>query len=792
MTATLIVPTAFAMAHIPLRRVTVEVSHLDNIALQKLGNVGFNFELQAENLVQGTIPETKLNELISLQFVLNYRFAEPLLQYALTNEAVNYTRANMAHSFGLTGKGVKVAVIDAGFEPSAITFTQNVKEMRSFRVDGNIRGSNPQHGVAVAEILVGMAPDVELYLYNAETEVEFLNAVESAVQKKVRIISTSVGFLNLGPYDGTSRPSKAMDRARAVGILPVVAAGNAGMSHWSGEFKDDTRNNLHEFSGLNERNAVELNRGDTIDIKLSWDDWPFTAQDYDLLLTDSQSRIIAFSNNVQSGSQPPTESIRFTASASGTYYIEIRKVRATRDVNFELFVAPDSIQYFVPEGSIVHVGDARGAVTVGATSMDDAIRPYSSRGPTKDGRIKPDLVAPDNLTTSVFRSPFRGTSPSAPVVSGLAALLLSANPSLTADELQTLLERTAIDLGMLSKDSVYGAGRVMVKFPYINSSPKVFSVVVDGIIYQSSELPKAFVWPLGSEHTLSILSQGIESGFSRYRFRGWSDGQTQTTRRIIYDASQESISALFSAQYFLAIGSTFGKPSGEGWHDESSTAKISIPAVIDHGNGTRRVFVGWEGDIISKSANEAILIDSPKNITAIWETQFFVNVKANGGDVEGAGWYDKGNIAVLSAKPIDRTSNTTREIFAGWSGDVNDKASQVSIIVLKPINAEALWKTQHYLKVVSDRGNPKGEGWYDKGEVARFSIETQLGLLTFQVFDGWEGGSDARTADATIVMDSPKVVVAKWRTDYTLISMLVVVSAVITIVFFIGKSRAPR
>ena len=775
-----------------LRRITLEVKP-NGYSLNKLQEIGFKFELQSDNLIQGTIPETKLSELASLPFVLGYTFAEPAVQYALTNEAVNYTRANIAHSFGLAGKGIKVAVIDIGFEPSLIQFTQNVKEMRSFRFDGNIRAENPQHGVAVAEVLVGIAPDVELYLYNAETGTEFVNAVDFAIQRNVNIISTSVGFLNLGPYDGSSRPSRAMDKARSMGILPIAAAGNSGESHWAGKFKDDDRNNLHEFSGQDERNAVELMRGEPVDIKLSWDEWPFTAQDYDLLLTDSQGRIVAISANAQSGSQPPTESLKFTPSSSGTYYIEIRKTKASRDVNFDLFVAPNFIQYFVPEGSIVHVGDARGAITVGAISMpDDLIRPYSSRGPTKDGRIKPDLVAPDALTTSAFRSPFRGTSPSAPVVAGLAALLLSGNPTLAPDELQMLLERTAVDLGIRGKDGVYGSGRVNIKFPYLNSVPKVSSILVDGISYGPSELPKAFVWQFGSEHVFTIQSQNIDDGPRRYRFNGWSDGSSQPQRRITYDGSQEAISALFSGQYFLTIESPFGRPSGGGWYDGGSRAHFSVPAVVDHGNGTRRVFAGWEGDFMSKTANETLLVDGPKKIAAVWGTQFFVNIKTNGGDVEGGGWHDKGIIVILNARSSEKASNASRDVFIGWSGDVNDKASEVSVPVTKPIFAEASWKTQHYLKVVSSIGNPEGEGWHDQGAVVQFSIESRIGLLGEQVFDGWEGDSSARTPAASIVMDLPKIVTARWRADYSNIIIAVASVAAVLAIAFILRGRTKR
>ncbi|MHA2065931.1 MAG: fibronectin type III domain-containing protein, partial [Candidatus Thorarchaeota archaeon] len=88
----------------------------------------------------------------------------------------------------------------------------------------------------------------------------------------------------------------------------------------------------------------------------------------------------------------------------------------------------------------------------------DAIEPFSSLGPTNDGRVKPDLVAPDGVTNSIYGS-FYGTSSSAPHAAGAAACILQENPS-SPDEIKDLLERNCIELGALRKDNTYGSGRI--------------------------------------------------------------------------------------------------------------------------------------------------------------------------------------------------------------------------------------------------------------------------------------------------------------------------------------------
>lgn len=110
------------------------------------------------------------------------------------------------------------------------------------------------------------------------------------------------------------------------------------------------------------------------------------------------------------------------------------------------------------------------AITVG--SMADpgrggyALSPFSSRGPTADDRLKPDLCAPGEgisaarfgTTTGYQRS--SGTSMSAPFVAGVAALMLNANPALAPGEVKETLTRTAIDFGVPGPDPEYGHGRL--------------------------------------------------------------------------------------------------------------------------------------------------------------------------------------------------------------------------------------------------------------------------------------------------------------------------------------------
>lgn len=91
-----------------------------------------------------------------------------------------------------------------------------------------------------------------------------------------------------------------------------------------------------------------------------------------------------------------------------------------------------------------------GAVSDGGTAnpYDDTIASFSSGGPTLDGRIKPELMAPGVSITSSYIGPFTstlsGTSMATPHVGGAMAVLLQQDGSLSPADLKMRLTSTAL------------------------------------------------------------------------------------------------------------------------------------------------------------------------------------------------------------------------------------------------------------------------------------------------------------------------------------------------------------
>ncbi len=110
--------------------------------------------------------------------------------------------------------------------------------------------------------------------------------------------------------------------------------------------------------------------------------------------------------------------------------------------------------------------DGDSVLAVGAVHSDGRIATFSSRGPTADGRLKPDVVAPGvgiqcaavpggEEVGGAYTS-ISGTSAAAPLAAGVAALVLAAHPDLTPMQVREALIRTADRAA--DPDTLYGYG----------------------------------------------------------------------------------------------------------------------------------------------------------------------------------------------------------------------------------------------------------------------------------------------------------------------------------------------
>jgi len=440
-----------------------------------LVSYGVKIEARSRHLIRARVPVSILEEVAEKVSGVSYvRLPYKPLPLAVTSEGVSLIDASVYTSAGYEGQSTRVAIIDLGFIGLAAAQANGDLPPTVITKDytgGGIE-SGTVHGTAVAEIVYDVAPQVQLYLINIGDEVDLENAKDYCISEGVDIINHSVGWVNTNFTDGAGVICGITDNARANGILWVNAAGNSAKMHCQGSFTDTDGDDWHEFTSGDETNDIQLTSLAYIYVFLTWNSWPITDQDYDLYLFDDVLNLVAWSDDWQTGTQEPTEAIYYIAPA-GTYKIAVAKYSATGDQKVKIFTFYQDLEYQTAAHSLMAPADATGVMT--AAAIDQANwttgpqESFSSQGPTNDGRTKPDISAPDGVSSFTYGTTgFFGTSASSPHVAGAAALVLSAMPGLSPNELQSYLEGWAVDMGDAGKDSIYGSGRLRLRLVAAN------------------------------------------------------------------------------------------------------------------------------------------------------------------------------------------------------------------------------------------------------------------------------------------------------------------------------------
>ena len=451
----------------------------ESIDFGALSNLGVRIVAQSRHLVAVSAPISALERLThvaGVQFVRLPIAPRPLV----VSEGVARVKASVYSRSGFTGRGVKIGVIDIGFV--GVPSLQNRGELpqvfyRDFSGEGIFeRGGLSEdamvHGSACAEIVHDIAPDAEIHLYKVGNFVDLENAKDAAIQEGLDIVTVSLGWdFARGFGDGTGSACEIVDDAFQNNVLWVNAAGNEALRKISAQLTDPDDDGFHNFDGDDEIVGLkDVRVGDEVEAVLTWNEWPLTSHDYDLLLVkigvDGAAEVIERADTKQRYS-PTFEWLVYTIREPGDYGLAVWRAEDAKVTLFKLISPSHDLDGPISiAGSLSSPGDARGALTVGALGHRNyatgPIESYSSQGPTFDGRIKPDLVAPAGVSTvSYGPSGYDGTSAATPHVAGAAALLKSSDPvHYNARRLKDALMRSAVDMGERGPDNVYGAGRL--------------------------------------------------------------------------------------------------------------------------------------------------------------------------------------------------------------------------------------------------------------------------------------------------------------------------------------------
>ncbi len=446
----------------------------ETIPIEALKAYGIEIVKSGDAVIKAKVPISMIDLIADqVEGIAFIRFPDrPIAN--VTSEGVNLTGASTYQASGYNGQNVKVAVIDLGFGGLASAITNGEVPASVIKIDCTGTNCAPtdfpleteDHGTAVAEIIYDMAPEAQLYLIKIDDSLDLVNAKDYCISNGIKIINHSVGWFNTNFYDGACYFDNAVCTANHAyhnGILWVNSAGNEGRRHYGAMFIDRDGDRLHNVTESSNTLAINAAKEDVIIATLTWDAWPETDQDYDLLLYDSSMTLVGASMSIQSGIQPPSEGLVYFTPAAGTYYLAVRRSSATQSHRFSVFSFYHDLNPYVASSSILSPADATGVMAVAAIDYVNWVtgpqEDFSSQGPTTDGRMKPEVSGPDGVSNSIYGS-FFGTSASSPHVAGAAALILSVHPDANVYQLWDAITLNAIDMGITGQDTIYGFGRL--------------------------------------------------------------------------------------------------------------------------------------------------------------------------------------------------------------------------------------------------------------------------------------------------------------------------------------------
>lgn len=268
-----------------------------------------------------------------------------------------------------------------------------------------------------------------------------------------------------------------------------------------------------------------------------------------------------------------------------------------------------------------------GVISVGAVDKTGKIWDYSQRGkglslvaPSGDTDLRGDIVTTDRMDSLGYNSwgnyteKFGGTSAACPRVAGVAALLLSIRPDLTAAEVKDVLQRTATDLGATGYDTTYGYGLLNayaavkgifeLDGPSIAKSKGSFSV-------ENAIEDAAIAWSVeGTEKDkIKLTPSGNGNKTCTAEIIGTKTVKTKLT--AIVKVGGKTVTTL--SKYITLIGTLSGTYSVTA----TTVSGVSLPAIVNRPFSSGSTLEGHPGSTITINSDDIQYYSVSKSGSAV-------------------------------------------------------------------------------------------------------------------------------------------------------------------------------
>ena len=387
--------------------------------------------------------------------------------------------ADVRTTYSQSGSGMTVGIISDGVNTRATAQASGdlPADGSGLTVLSDIMGGD--EGTAMLEIVHDMIPSADLYFHDhGANVVAFNTAIDNLIAAGCKVVCDDIGWLTEPFYEDGTVASHVTSMLAANDIIYVSSAGNAGSSHYQGDYCQLGTGTQHDCSCGGASGPylyVNMPVGGSVIVVLQWNDqFGASGNDYDLYLHDGTS-VVASSTATQSGTGDPLEAFQYTAVTAGDHMIIIDKYSGVAK-NLEVYIYPSNSYVYAnnitPVDAIFGHPAVPGALGVGAIAANDPgnddIETFSSQGPvtisypSSESRAKPDICGIDGVAVTGaggFSNPFYGTSAAAPHVAAVCAQLWAQYPGMTGNQIRDAVKSTAVDLGTAGFDTVFGSGR---------------------------------------------------------------------------------------------------------------------------------------------------------------------------------------------------------------------------------------------------------------------------------------------------------------------------------------------